>query len=100
VTNLEPYTMYTNYFYTNAPTYYGIEDSRLDTIQNQIIGEPDAAKRANLEKQWGQLMVDNVWIIPIAHMQVIWAVGPNVSEWIPMPINQPFTNPEYAKRAK
>ena len=53
-----------------------------------------------MEKQRGQLMIDNWWVIPLVNKSVVWAVGPAVKQWPPMWNLLQFKNPEYAIPAK
>lgn len=96
----EPYVIYSTYFNTTGAVYYGIEDARVDDIQNKIVTEPDFNKRQLLAQQYAQLFIDNYWIIPLFNRHQLWAMGPRIAEWPPMPAFPQPRNLEYAKPAK
>jgi peptide/nickel transport system substrate-binding protein len=98
--DVEPLSIYSTYFYSKSSWYYGIEDPRLDSFQDKIMAEGDPIKRAALEKQRGQLLIDNSWILPVVSKNLLWAVGKSVGQWKPLPVGQNFRNGEYAVPAK
>ncbi|MBI2858119.1 MAG: hypothetical protein HYX90_03475, partial [Chloroflexi bacterium] len=79
----EPTIHFSTYFNSGGTYYNGIEDARLDDLQKRIMSETDPAKRYELEKQRGQLFIENNWVIFIADKGTVFAVGPKVAQLTP-----------------
>ena len=70
----------------------------LDVKVEAMLTEVDATKRMELARQTGQWVIDEVWGIPIAITNHLFAVSPEVREWI---VPSGFTVPvnlEYIQR--
>ena len=97
---VEPYAIFNSFFNPKTHRYFGAGFPELGDLHDKVLAEPNFEKRAELQKQWGQIMIDNAWIIPIANRSKVWAYGPKVAEWEPMPVVSFMRNAEYATRAK
>ncbi|MCL5962548.1 MAG: hypothetical protein M1358_25085, partial [Chloroflexi bacterium] len=71
----------------------------LDKLIDQAAAEPDAAKRASIQKKIGQLIYDNYWWAPIAVTNSVWAYGKRVDGWPQARGSTYLTNLEYVTPA-
>lgn len=59
----------------------GMEHPYLDAQVEAILGEPDFEKRIELQRETAKWILDNAVHFPIAAINVVWPVGPELDLW-------------------
>jgi peptide/nickel transport system substrate-binding protein len=67
--------------HSNSYLGWGADDPELDKLIDAALVEVDDAKRAEISREMGKYMIDNITLIPIAYSQQTAALSDKIESW-------------------